>query len=196
MNFIIGAVGANITLGVLQGVTSAASGVYSVSSTIMQSTAIGAEEVKQIIRDTDLEVKIKTAQLMLLELKINEDSPNTIKYCIQSIRDAIKEIGEELDQIHFRMQYNSKLWFGSSVRAYRFHNNKARLQSKLRNLETRTCALASMMQLQHSMYRNTELDTEGKLDGSIVAMGHVDPQIAKMLRSDLHKKVEFLQSSK
>ena len=30
MNFIIGAVGANITLGVLQGVTSAASGVYSV----------------------------------------------------------------------------------------------------------------------------------------------------------------------
>jgi hypothetical protein len=195
MNFIIGAVGANITLGVLQGVTSAASGVYSVSSTIMQSTAIGAEEVKQIIRDTDLEVKIKTAQLMLLELKIKDDSPNTIKYCIQSIRNSIKDIGEELDQIHFRMQYNSKLWFGTSVRAYRFHNNKIRLQTKLRNLESRTFALASMMQIQSSMYKNKELDAEGKIDDSMMNIDKIDPQIAKMLRSDLHKKVEYVNKA-
>ena len=123
MNYIIGAIGANLTLGLVSGVTSAANGVYTLSSTILQSTSSGAEEVKLIIRETDLEVKIKTTQLILCELKISEQSPNTVRYCVQAIRDAIKEIAEELDQIHYRMQYNSNLWVGSSVRAFKFHNN-------------------------------------------------------------------------
>jgi hypothetical protein len=93
------------------------------------------------------------------------------------------------------MQYNSKLWFGTSVRAYRFHNNKIRLQTKLRNLESRTFALASMMQIQSSMYKNKELDAEGKIDDSMMNIDKIDPQIAKMLRSDLHKKVEYVNKA-
>lgn len=194
MNFVIGAIGANLTLGLISGVTSAANGVYTLSSTILQSTSSGVEEVKQIIRETDLEVKIKTTQLMLCELKVNEKSPNTVKYCIQAIRDAIKEIAEELDQIHYRMQYNSNLWIGSSVRAFKFHNNKGRLHAKLKNLESRTHALASVMNLQSMMYKNDTLDKEmSTLDDSLLQIDQVDPKAAAMIRADLHKKLEYMR---
>lgn len=196
MNFVIGAIGANLTLGLISGVTSAANGVYTLSSTILQSTASGAEEVKQIIRETDLEVKIKTTQLMLCELKINEKSPNTVRYCVQAIRDAIKEIADELDQIHYRMQYNSNLWVGSSVRAFKFHNNKSRLHAKLKNLESRTHALTSVMSLQSLMYKNDTLDKEmGSLDDSLLQVDQVDPKAAAMIRADLHKKLEFMRQN-
>lgn len=196
MNFIIGAIGANLTLSLISGITNAANGVYTLSSTILHSTANGAEAVKQIIRETDLEVKIKTTQLMLCELNINEKSPNTVRYCVQAIRDSIKEIADELDQIHYRMQYNSNLWVGSTIRSFKFHNNKCRLHEKLKNLESRVSALTSVMSLQSLMYKNDSLAKEmGSMDDSLLQIDQVDPNAAAMIRADLHKKLEFMRQS-
>src|SRR5579872_5034491 len=180
MNIVLGALGAHLTLGLISGVTSAANGVYTLSSTILQSTASGAEEVKQIIRETDLEVKIKTTQLLLCELKITDKSPNTVNYCIQAIRDAIKEIADELDAIHYRMQYNSNLWFGSTIRSYKFHNSRARLHAKLKNLESRNRSLIDVMSLQCMMYKNESLSNEvGIPDDTLLQVDQVDPKTAE-----------------
>jgi len=194
MNFVIGAIGANFTLGLISGVTSAANGVYTLSSTILHSTSSGAEEIKQIIRETDLEVKIKTTQLLLCELKISDKSPNTVKYCVHAIHDAIREIADELDQVYYRMQYNSNLWVGSTVRAFKFHNNKSRLHAKLKNLESRTQTLTSIMNLQPLMYKNNNLDKEMSLmNDSLMQTDEVDPNSTAMVRAELHKKLEFMK---
>ena len=194
MNFVIGAIGANFTLGLISGVTSAANGVYTLSSTILHSTSSGAEEIKQIIRETDLEVKIKTTQLLLCELKISDKSPNTVKYCVHAIHDAIREIADELDQVYYRMQYNSNLWVGSTVRAFKFHNNKSRLHAKLKNLESRTQTLTSIMNLQPLMYKNNNLDKEMSImNDSLLQTDEVDPNSTAMVRAELHKKLEFMK---
>jgi hypothetical protein len=69
----------------------------------------------------------------------------TYCFCITSIQESIKEISDEMEKIHYRMQYNDNLWFGSSIRAYKFHNSKIRLNTKLNNLEGRWKLLMSLM---------------------------------------------------
>lgn len=195
MNFVIGIIGANLTLGLISGVTGAANSIHTLSSTILRSTESGADEVKQIISETDLETKIKTTQFMLCELRITESSPYTIIYCIQAIKDAIKGVADELDQIYYRMQYNNNIWIGSYVRAFKFHNNKSRLHAKLKNLESRTQALVSVMSIQGMMYKNTALLNElGDLDESLQKISHTDAKGTEMIkRTDLHKKLEFMR---
>jgi hypothetical protein len=205
---IIGAIGANLTFGIISGVASAASGVYTVSSSIMQSTSSGAEEIKQAIKDSDLVNKIRTSYSIVHEIVITDKTPNTVKLCINSIRDVIEEISEELGQIRYRMQYNSNLWIGSAVRSYKFHNNIKRLNAKLKNLESRTHALGEVLKLQHIMYKNELLDTEtDKLSDSICQVENKsdsnpkdsnpkdsknkqNPQITK---SELQKKLDFMK---
>ena len=176
MNFVIGVIGANLTLGVISGITGTANSIYTLSSTILQTTANGANEIKQIIRETDLEIKIKTTQLLLCELKINENSPNTVIYCIQAIKDAIREIADELDKIYYRMQYNNSLLFGATIRAYKFHNCKSRLHAKLKNLESRNQSLISIMTIQNLMYKNDLFTEQDKINNTMLQLEHIDPK--------------------
>jgi hypothetical protein len=160
MNFLLGTLGANITLGLISKVTGTINGVFTLSSNILKSNAIGSEEVKQLIKEIDLEVKIKTTQLLLSELKIDDQSPNTVRFCLQSIKDAIKDIADELDTVYFRIQYNNNLLFGSRIRSYKFHNCRERLISKLKILDSRNKTLITVISIQSSMYKNLTLNVE------------------------------------
>ncbi|VBB18608.1 hypothetical protein YASMINEVIRUS_1071 [Yasminevirus sp. GU-2018] len=193
MNFLIGAIGANLTLGLVSGVTSAVNGVYTLSSNIMQSTSSGANEVKQIIKETDLEVKVKTAQLMLCELKIDDDTPYTVKYCVQTIRDAIKDIGDELEKIYYRMQYNDNLWVGSTVRSYKFHNCRARLHASLKNLESRCDTLMRVTKLNKVLVKNENLTKE--MTQSVLQVDDIDPLAAERVRGEIHKKLMYINKN-
>ena len=50
MNFLIAGLGANVTLGLISGVTSATNGVYTLANRISLSTSTGANEIKQTIK--------------------------------------------------------------------------------------------------------------------------------------------------
>ncbi len=160
MNFIVGAIGTNLTLGLIQGIAGTTNGIYTMISNIARSTANGSEEIRQIIRTTDLEVKVKTIQYMLQEIKIDENSPHTLQYCIRSIRNAINEISHELEKIHYRMQYNDNLWVGSTFRSYRFHNSRIRLTAKLHNLESRYNTLLGLLPVKEQIHKNDQLDND------------------------------------
>lgn len=190
MNFILGALGANLTLGLVSSITSTANGVYTLSSTVVKSTANGASEVKQIIRDLDLEFKIKNTQYFLCELKITKDSPYTVLHCIQSIRDAIKDISDELETIHFRLQYNDNLWLGSTVRCYKFHNCKARIQSSLTNLEARRSTLLELMGIENMLIKNPVLEND--MADIILQIEDIDPTVSANVRNDILKKLDYI----
>lgn len=160
MNFLLGTLGANLTLSLISKVTGTINSVFTLSSNILKSNAVNTFEAKQMISDIDLEVKIKTTQLLLSELKIDDQSPNTIRYCILSIKDAVKDIADELDTVYFRIQYNNNLLFCSRLRSYKFHNCRERLVSKLKTLESRNQTLISIMSIQPMMYKNLTLSIE------------------------------------
>jgi hypothetical protein len=189
MNIIIGTVGAHLTLGLLSSVTSAVNGVFTFCTTISKSASSGAEEVKHIIKETDLEVRVKHAQSLLCELKLDEKSPYTLQQCVQSIYDSIKEISDELDKIHYRMQYNDNLWFGSPVRAYKFHNCRARLDARLKNLDARCKTLVEIIPIQGYLIQNKELDDPSKY---VLQIDQIDPSAAKRTREELHKKLTYI----
>lgn len=194
MNFLLGAIGVNLTFNTLTCATSAVNGVYTLSSNIMKSTAQGAIEIKQIIKETDLEVKIRIAQLMLCELRIDDSTPYTIKYCAQSIRDAIKDIGDELEKIYYRMQYNDNLWINMPMRTYKFQNCRIRLHASLKNLESRSETLIKLAKLNNNKILIKNEDLTKELTQSILQVDDIDPSAAECVRGDIHKKLVYINN--
>lgn len=189
MNYIIGAVGAHLTLGLISGITSAVNGMYTFCGTIAKSTSSGAGEVRRIISETDLEFKVKHAQSLLCELKVDEKTPYTIQQCVKAIYEAIKDVSGELDKIHYRMQYNDSLWIGSRIRSYGFHNCRMRLDAHLKNLDARCDALVKVIPIQKYLTQNVELDDPSR---HILQIDQIDPKVAKQSREELHNKLTYI----
>jgi len=184
MNFIVGAIGTNLTLGLIQGIAGTTNGIYTMISNIARSTANGSDEIRQIIKDTDLEVKVKTIQYMLQEIKIDEASPHTLQYCVRSIRDAINEISQELEKIHYRMQYNDNLWVGATFRSYRFHNCRIRLGAKLQNLESRYGTLLGLLPVKDQMHQDPGLDDQMIIKGPV--------QDVSKIAENMHNNIKLI----
>jgi len=178
---IFGVVGANLTFGLISGATSTASSVCALVSNIRTTTYNGADDVKKIIKDTDVEVRVKTVQLLLQEIQLSDASPVTLHYCIRQINIVIQEIADELEKIYYRMRYNANLWFGQPIRAYKFHNCKTRLAEKLQHLESRYNTLVHILAIEPMMRKNNGL--EHVLDASGFAVEQ---------RVDLHRKLEYI----
>lgn len=196
MNIVIGALGANLTLGLISGVSGTAKSVYDLIFTIKNRTNNGAEEIKQMIQEIDLEGKIKTTQLFLSEIKIDNDTPYTVIYCADRINDAIASIVDELNKIYQRMQYNNNIWIGSSVRAYKFHNCALRIKARLDVLDERKRSLIDILLVQDKMYKNDKIkDQIGQLTYQIQSNDQNNINAAAMIRGELHKKIEYIGTS-
>jgi hypothetical protein len=192
MNVAIGALGAHLTLGLVSGLTSAINGVFTLSNNISTSTNTGAINVRHMIRDTDLEFKIKAVQIMLFELKINDSTTYSVKYCIASIKEIIDEISEELIKIHYRLQYNDTIWFGPSVRAYSFHNCINRLKTCLINLDTRCKTLKDMVLLESNTKLVKNIALEEFLADDLLQINDIDPKAVMVSKQELYNKLEYI----
>lgn len=198
MNFIIAGIGTNITLGLISATTNATNNLYTLCTNISETTSTKANDLKHIIKENDLEVRIKIIQYLLCEINVNDNSPCTLNYCIGSIKSAIKDISNELEKIHYRIQYNNNLWFGSSVRAYGFKNCKLRLKSYIDILESRYKMLISILSVENKMYKNPEL--EDSLSKSVMMTDNtnktdnVNNYNVSKIRNDLYKCLEFINN--
>lgn len=103
-------------------ITSTTSNIYSLIEKIQ---ATPPSDVTELISSLDIEVTLRVFELFLLEINKPTDSQ---KVCLQEIHSVILSIKEELEKIHFRMNYNSDLYFLSSIRSYRFTNCIIRLK--------------------------------------------------------------------
>jgi len=192
MNFIIAGLGTNITLGLISATTNATNNLYTLCNNISESSSNNSNDIKQIIKDNDLEVKIKIIQFILCEININENSSCTLNYCINSVNIAIKYILDELEKINYRIQYNNNLWFGSSVRSYGFKNSKLRLKTYIDTLELRYNMLINILSIENKLYKNSDLVES--LSKSIMTTNKIDIQSISKIKNDLHKRLEFVNT--
>ena len=158
MKYIIGAIYTNLTIGLLSGVSTAVNGIYTLGSNIMQYSSNRSVDIVSIITETDVEVKILAAQFLVQELSIDDNTPNTIRFCIQSIREAIDNVVAELKTIRFRIEYNENLWVGTPVRSYSFLGSKNRLHAKLKNLDMRCTMLERMVKIAENLTKDNRLN--------------------------------------
>lgn len=157
MNFLIGIIGANFTFGLLSGLTTALNSAYSLTTVIATRTSNGADDIKNTIKDSDIENKLKIIQHLLQEIKINQKTPNTMIECINSINDVIKELTDELQKINYRMNYNDRVWL-PSVRAYSFKNSNMRLLQHIKKLDSRYLMLLEILRIENMMYKNSDIN--------------------------------------
>jgi hypothetical protein len=155
MNYVIAIAGMEITLGLISGITSTTNGIYSLADRLSKSEA---EEVKHLIRESDMEMTVRVIQCIISEIQIDKYSPVTLNLCIKSIYQSIKEIESELEKIHYRLQYNDNLWVGKSVRGYGFQNCCKRLKEHLSCLNNRKKLLLETLAIKDTLYRNENLE--------------------------------------
>ena len=160
MNIIFGLLSANFTANIISGITTTINGVHTIKETIKNNTSTGATAVKQIIKESDVEVKLKTMYLFLCEIQITNKTPYTIIYCINEIKKLINDIKNELDVIKHRLHYNNNLWIGSTIRSYKFHNCKIRLNTHLKNLDIRYQQLVSLLSIENNLFKNHKLEND------------------------------------
>jgi hypothetical protein len=165
MNILIGALGANLTIGFISSITSATTGICSVVDRIRQSSAV---DIKRVIDELDIELTVKMIQCMISEINLDQHSPATLQVCLKGLIDCLKEITDELAKICYRLQYNESLWLGQSIRGYGFENCHARLRASMKRLENRKNMLLQTLSVKDSMYRNKQL--ENVLSQSILAI--------------------------
>jgi hypothetical protein len=193
MNLVVGALGVNLTFGLIKSAVSTTQGIYNFCNKVAKSTSSGADEIKSIITETDLVFKVRHSQMLLCEIKVDKDTPYTIKACIKAIHDGIKNVSDELDQIYYRMQYNDNLWFGSRIRSYKFKNSKKRLIILLNNLDSRREALTELIPIQNSLVQNPKLEDPSF---HILQIEDIDPDVSKKSRDELYKKIDYIGTFK
>ena len=123
-------------------------------------------------------------QFILSELKITNETPTSLYYCISKIYDAIKDISDELSKINYRIQYNHNLWFGSSLRAYGFKNCYNRLETKMMTLEKRYIMLIELLTIEKKMYKNKDLE--------YIMSESITPENIKKNRESVSKTLEYI----
>lgn len=183
------AIASSVVITSITAVTSASNGLFTLIKHVSQSTSTWGDEIKMLIQKSDLEMRIKMIQFILSELKITNNTPTSLYYCINKIYEAIKDISDELSKINYRMQYNDNLWFGSSFRAYGFKNCYTRLETKITTLEKRYSMLIEILSIEKKMYRNKDL--ENMISESIM-FNNMSADDIKKNRDDVHKNLKYL----
>ena len=104
MNFAIGLIGANITLGLISGISATANSIFNLISNIKERTTNGVNEIKQMIQKSDLENKIKITQFFLCELSgrcVDRSSRDSLFRASSSLSPQVPR-RSRLDQLRAR----------------------------------------------------------------------------------------------
>ena len=162
MNMIVTGISVSIVLSSISAITAASNGMYSLIGNIKKSTASHYNDIVNCITRNDIETRVRTIMLILKELKIDESTPYTTRYCIVQIHEAIEDIAQELSDIQYRLTYNNSLWIGSSVRSYKFHNSATRMNAKM-----------SVLNSRYGMLR----DTTKMIANGLISINHEIPRL-------------------
>lgn len=127
MNIIIGTIGANLTLGVITGLTTTITSLYTLSKALYKNSSNDKiDDIIDIITKSDIENDINIVKNLI---ETTEKHNDIIDLCIKNLNDVMNQIKDELDKINYRVKYNEKLWIKTSITKYDFTNCKKRLLS-------------------------------------------------------------------
>lgn len=94
--------------------------VYDVVRDISKfSTSVpGQKNVVEVITKLDIELKVKIIESLLKEIPKEKANSETIKICVEALKDVIDKIEKELKNINTMLTYNNSLWVFKGMRSY------------------------------------------------------------------------------
>lgn len=162
MEFIIPALSANLTFGLISAITSTTNSVYTLANNVTKSSSKSADQIKKLIIKKDLTHMMDLIKTQLEEIKISSKSPQTLLKSIEGLHDALSEIDEELKTINYRIEYNKSIMIGKFMRAYKFDNCFTRLDSKIEIMESRYDKLNKILTIITKLHKKESKDENPK----------------------------------
>ena len=146
-------VGMDITVKILSGLSSSAHGIYGLLYYIQNEskTKIGKE-----LEDTDVKTTIKILENFISELDVNENTPETIIFCIKKVHNTLINIENNLKLIYEKIKYNNSLWVLSSMISYNFNDNIKNIKKELIKLENRRKLLFDTLKLSNTLKKGND----------------------------------------
>jgi hypothetical protein len=167
MEYFITAVTANMTIGLISGMSSTVNSIFSLSSNIAKSKSKDTNEISQLIKITNLELKIKLIKSLLNELNIDHNITNKVNIVVKSIIEAVNDINDEQIKINYRIEYNKKCWVDASK--YGFNNCYKRLANNIKILDERYKLLIDMLSItQKKSINNYDFTKNSHEDDPII----------------------------
>lgn len=114
------------------------------------------EDVEIILHELDIQSILKSIEMFINDVKIDESSPKSLIHCMEQILESINKIEEEINKIKYRIEFNKNKWFYQPP--YRFMNCINRLRTNINQLESRKRMLFSTISIRSALLKN-ELTT-------------------------------------
>lgn len=150
MNYYLSLLGTTMSLSLVNKMSTTMSNVY----TLVCSLSKQPSQVTELLHKSDIVNTIKVIEQYVKDLQSSDMfHSRTMTLCLESLNEVILQIKNELDRIQFKMKYNEKIWFLSSVRKYNFRSSCERLADAIDVLNLRRKLLfeitSSIPSLEH-----------------------------------------------
>lgn len=107
----------DFTLKCLSILSGSVKSIYNLATSLKSTNNI---EINKIIKELDIDNDVILIESLLQEIDIEKIHSKTIALCLNSIKELILEIEKTFDEINKRNNYNNSLWYGKSMREYKF----------------------------------------------------------------------------
>lgn len=145
-----------IGLSSLYSVSSSAQGIYSLTCNIYSFSSY--LNIITTIKELDIEASIYLLEIMIKEIKLK--NTDTLNKCIELLKTTMKEIENELCEIHQKLTYNESIYYFSYLRKYNFwENHIKKLKILKKQFDNRKDLLFNIIKSSNNLiHKNNNLD--------------------------------------
>ena len=147
-NEVVKRVGMDITVKILSGLSSSAHGIYGLLYYIQSESK---SKIGNLLKKTDIQTTVKVLENFICELDINEETPETIIFCLKQLHNSLVNIENNLKLIFDKIKYNKSLLIFSGMRSYTFEDNISNIKDELEILENRRRLLFETLNLSKTL---------------------------------------------
>ena len=142
---ILGGAGIGILSSCISSLTSSANGIYTLIGNINNNEFI--PDISDFLAESDIQHTIKSSELLVREIKVGKHSPITLIESLDSLKDCMLKIEDQLSEVKKRLTYNKSLWIFVYYRSYKFTDIVKKLRTLKMTLDIRRDSLFDILKI-------------------------------------------------
>jgi hypothetical protein len=162
---LVNTVGLNFTIQCLSALTSSTQIICGSVGNIVTSNAINSQDIVRLVKELDLSTDMLILESLLKEINIEKYNSRTFELCLQSLKECITNLQNELIEVNRRISYNDSLWIFKYTRSYGFDDLINKLKISKITLENRKKLLFEVFNMSDK-FKNMDNHIDNHIDNS------------------------------
>jgi len=118
---------------------------------IVVSEKVDSQSIVNLIKELDLSTEMIILQSLLKEIRVEQyESSETLKLCLNALRECISSVQNNLNETYERITYNNSLWIFKFYRSYVFDDLMTKLIISKKALDNRKKLLFETLNMYSS----------------------------------------------